>query len=138
MAFLIEDDYKLQVRDYELDDITGYTEAIRLQSELAAQAEMESYLRDRYNVGIIFSKTADERNPLIVLYMIDIALYHLFSAVASRNVPQIRMDRYDAAVAWLKMVSKGQLNPDLPVNSDANGKRIDSIVGSNTKNGFAW
>ena len=138
MAFLIEDDYKLQVRDYELDDITGYTEAIRLQSELAAQAEMESYLRDRYNVGIIFSKTADERNPLIVLYMIDIDLYHLFSSVAPRNVPQIRMDRYDAAVAWLKMVAKGQLNPDLPVNNDADGKRIDSIVGSNTKNGFAW
>jgi phage gp36-like protein len=136
MAFLQEEDYKLQVREYELDEITDYTEAIRLKSELAAQGEMESYLRDRYNVGEIFGAVGDDRNPLIVMYMIDIVLYHIFSAVTPRNVPQIRMDRYDAAINWLKAVAKGTINPDLPVTEDEDGNTPGtSIFGSSPLEG---
>jgi phage gp36-like protein len=134
MAFLIEDDYKLQVRNYELDELTEYNNAVRMQSELAAQTEMESYLRDRYDVADIFSNTDDDRNPLIVMYMVDIALYHLFSAITPRNVPQIRMDRYDAAINWLKAVASGKINPGLPVAEDADGNATStSLFGSSAK-----
>ena len=112
--FLNEEDYGVQVREYELTHITGYSEDIRLKSELMAQQEMESYLRDRYDVGAIFGAVADDRNALIVMYMIDIALYHLFTAVTPRNVPDIRGIRYDAAKAWLMAVAKGTINPSLP------------------------
>lgn len=121
MSFLTEEDYKVQVRDYELDDITGYSEAVRLQSELAAQEEMESYLRDRFDVATIFAETGNDRSRLIVLYMVDIALYHLFSAITPRQVPQIRMDRYDMAIRWLNAVAKGTINPGLPENENADG-----------------
>lgn len=139
MPFLQEDDYKLQIRDYELDEITGYTEAIRLQSELAAQAEMESYLRERYNVGEIFGETGDGRNHLIVMYLIDITLYHLFTAIAPRTVPQVRYDRYTAAINWLKNVAKGAISPDLPLNEDEEGNTTgNSIFGNTPLDGTNW
>lgn len=139
MAFLTEDDYKLQIRDYELDEITGYTDAIRLQSELAAQEEMESYLRERYNVGEIFGETGDERSKLIVMYLIDISLYHMFSAITPRNVPQVRIDRYDAAIAWLQKVAAGKISPDLPVNEDEDGNNItNSLFGNSPLDGTNW
>jgi len=139
MSFITEDDYKLQIRDYELDEVTGYTEAIRLSSELAAQAEMESYLRDRYDVADIFSKTGDDRNKLIVMYLIDISLYHLFAAITPRNVPQVRYDRYTAAINWLKAVAKGNINPDLPAAEDASGETAGtSLFGSSTLPGTNW
>lgn len=139
MPFLEEDDYKVQIRDFELEELTGYTNGIRLKSETAAQAEMESYLRDRYKVEDIFSDAGDDRNPLIVMYLIDMALYHLFSAITPRQVPQIRMDRYDAAINWLKAVASGKLNPALPLREDDNGNTIGTTVfGSNQPNNFNW
>lgn len=139
MGFINEDDYKLQIRDFDLDDLTDYTTDIRLKSELVAQAEMESYLKDRYNVGIVFGQTADDRNPLVVMYMIDISLYHIFSALPGRMMPQLRDDRYRAAKKWLDMVREGDLNPGLPANTDKDGdKTIDSFFGSNFKNGYSW
>lgn len=139
MPFLMEDDYKVQIRDFELQELTGYTNGIRLKSETAAQAEMESYLRDRYKVEDIFSDAGDDRNPLIVMYLIDIALYHLFSAITPRQVPQIRMDRYDAAINWLKAVAAGKLNPALPLREDDNGNTIcTTVFGSNQANNFNW
>lgn len=137
--FLQEEDYKVQIRDFELDELVDYTDNTRLKSELAAQEEMESYLRDRYNTGQIFAQTGTERNPLIVMYMIDIALYHLFSNITPRNIPQIRIDRYDAAIRWLDKVAQGRINPNLPLNNNEGGDPVGtSIFGSEPQNGHNW
>lgn len=64
----------------------------------------------------------DNRNQQIVMYLIDITLYHLHSRINPRNVPELRMIRYDGndpkqsggAIGWLKRVSDGQINADLP------------------------
>ncbi len=124
MAFLEEEDYGVQIRDYELEHIANYSDAIRLSSELKAQAEMESYLRARFDVAAIFGAIADDRNPLIVMYMVDISLYHLFTACTPRNVPEIRGIRYDAAINWLKMVSNPlkQIDPGLPERENEDGE----------------
>ena len=139
MPFLEFDDYKLQIRDFELDEVTGYTEAIRLQSELAAQAEMESYLRDRFDVEEVFSQTGGDGNELIVMYLIDLALYHMFCALTPRMVPQIRADRYNTAIIWLEKVAAGKLNPDLPLKEDEDGNTNGtSIFGSSPLEGDNW
>ena len=81
---------------------------------LTAIAEMSSYLNSRYDVATLFAATATDRHPLIKLYCIDITLYHLHSRISPRAIPQLRMDRYDAAINWLKQVARGELLPDLP------------------------
>lgn len=139
MAFLTDNDYKTLIKDVNLTQVTGGVAAVRTQSELAAQQEIESYLNQRYQVPQIFNKTGNSRNALIVMYMIDVALYHMHSRVTPRNIPQIRIDRYDSAIAWLKMVSKGAITPDLPRLTDEEGEgKLRSRYGSNPKMNHQW
>jgi hypothetical protein len=64
----------------------------------------------------------DNRNQQIKAYLVDITLYHLYSRINPRNIPELRMIRYDGnspkqhggAIGWLKMVAGGEVNADLP------------------------
>lgn len=139
MAFLTTADYNTLIKDVTLAQVTGGSTAVQLQSELAAQQEMESYLNQRFSVGQIFGATGEARNSLIVMYMLDIALYHMHSRITPRNIPEIRADRYDAAIAWLKMVSRGDITPELPRKADDEGeKTVRSRFDSNPKISHQW
>ncbi|WP_143349725.1 MULTISPECIES: phage protein Gp36 family protein [Elizabethkingia] len=121
MPFLQDTDYEVQIRTWVKQIIIQRKTDVLHQAELAAQAEMESYLRERYNVAKIFAATGDDRNALIVLYMIDIALYHLHSNISADNIPELRIIRYNAAKDWLKDVAKGNISPDLPEKEVTDG-----------------
>lgn len=64
----------------------------------------------------------DNRNQLVVMYLLDIALNHLHARINPRNIPDLRKERYDGnspqqtggAIGWLKRVAKGDINADLP------------------------
>lgn len=73
----------------------------------------------------------DPRNPIIVMYCVYIALYHLHQALPGRKIPQLRIDNYDLAVKWLKMVATGKLEPNLPEPEDESKNYIN--YGSNTR-----
>jgi len=65
----------------------------------------------------------DNRNQQIVLFLIDITLYHLHSRINPRNIPDLRKERYNGndpmdrggAIGWLKSVAHGNVQADLPV-----------------------
>ncbi|WP_051881892.1 phage protein Gp36 family protein [Chryseobacterium soli] len=138
MPFLIETDYEVQIRNWIKQIIIQRKEDVRHQAELASQAEMEGYLRQRYNVAQIFSATGENRNALIILYMVDIVIYHLHSNKAGDVIPELRIIRYNAAKDWLKAVAKGDISPDLPEKPDEgeNGEGTGSQIiefGSNPR-----
>ena len=118
MPFLTETDYEVQIRSWIRQIIIQRKEDVQHKAELAAQAEMESYLRERYNVAQIFSAAGDLRNALIVLYMVDIVIYHLHANSSGDLIPELRIIRYNAAKDWLKAVAKGEISPDLPEKPD--------------------
>jgi phage gp36-like protein len=129
MAFLNINDYSVQIRSWVTNIITDENEDIRIKSELMAQGEMESYLRTRYDTTLIFDpalydedQTLDERNQTIVMYLIDMAVYHLHANISPESVPDIRETRYKAAINWLKDVSKGNINPNLPEKTSEDGE----------------
>lgn len=66
----------------------------------------------------------DSRSAQMVLYCIDIALYTLHSRIAPRNIPELRVKRYDDAIKWLKSVAKGELTADIPAIQPKQGRRI--------------
>ena len=134
MPFLSAEDYKTLIKDPILAQVTGSQDIVRTEAELMAQQEMESYLNHRYDVVNIFNKTGDDRNPLIVMYLIDCVLYHIHARITPRNMPQVRVDRYNAAMMWLEKVADGKISPDLPVKEDGDGEQISPFrFGSNTK-----
>ncbi|WP_312296867.1 phage protein Gp36 family protein [Chryseobacterium sp.] len=136
MPFLTDTDYEVQIRNWIRQIIIQRKENVQHQAELAAQGEMESYLRQRYDVKKIFSATTEERNALIILYMVDITIYHLHANTAGDVIPEMRIIRYNAAKDWLKAVARGEISPDLPERPEEGGGETGNQViefGSNPK-----
>jgi hypothetical protein len=66
----------------------------------------------------------DLRSQQLLAVTIDICLYHLHSRIAPRNIPELRVKRYDDAKAWLRMCSEGAVTPSLPILQPRQGNRI--------------
>lgn len=75
---------------------------------------------------------ADSRDQQMVLYLIDIVLYHLHTRIAPRNIPELRVKRYDDAIEWLRMCAEGKVTPNLPLIQPMQGNRIR--FGGNIRN----
>jgi hypothetical protein len=71
-----------------------------------------------------FWSDSDNRDQQMVMYFADITLYHLHARIAPRNIPELRITRYQAAIDWLKMAAKGDITPNLPVLQPKQGGRI--------------
>jgi phage gp36-like protein len=66
----------------------------------------------------------DNRSQQMVMIMIDIALYHLHSRISPRNIPDLRVKRYDEAVTWLHSAGTGKITANLEVKQVHTGGRI--------------
>ena len=71
-----------------------------------------------------FWSNSDNRDQQMVMYFADITLYHLHARIAPRNIPELRVNRYEAAINWLIMCAKGEITPNLPVLQPKQGGRI--------------
>lgn len=90
------------------------TDSTLLQTAInAAIAEAKGYVT-AYDVAAIFAATGDNRNPILLLYVKDFAVWH-YIQLANPNVEmQLRLERYEKAIKWFDKVQRGQTNPDLP------------------------
>lgn len=109
-TFIDLEDYDATIHREILDALTRSDEAIVEVCEDQAIAEMRSYLSSRYDCDKIFGKTGSDRHPLILMYAKDIAVYHIFCAHNPYKISEIRKDRYERAVEWLKAVNADKLN----------------------------
>lgn len=67
----------------------------------------------------------DNRNQQLVNYCIDVALYTIHSRIAPRNVPDLRVKRYDDTIKWLTNVAQGKtITGALPLIQPLQGQRI--------------
>jgi len=55
----------------------------------------------------IYWAKGDNRNQQLILFVLDILIYHLYRRIPPAIVPEIRIFAYQQAIAWLKNVSKG-------------------------------
>ena len=73
---------------------------------------MRSYLNKAYDCDAIFSATGTARHALILMFAIDITVYHIFCQHNPYKIAKIRQDRYDRAIEWLKGIMKGDITID--------------------------
>ena len=78
----------------------------------AAIVEAKSYLK-AYDATAEFAKTGTARNALLIIFVKDIAVWHFINICHVNTSLELRQDRYERAVAWLKAVQKGEVKPDL-------------------------
>ena len=119
MVYLTIDDYKAQIKDDILTRILEGDDNLRLDAEKKAVAQAQSRLNVRYDVQNIFNKTGEDRNYELVMYLVDMSLYHIHSRINPGQVPELRMNRYQDAMDWLKNVGAGDWNPGFPGKGDA-------------------
>lgn len=74
----------------------------------------------------------DNRTQSVLMIVIDIALFHLHSRIAPRNIPDLRKDRYLNAIDMLKAFARGEMTAKLPLIQPKQGARIR--YGGNIKN----
>lgn len=111
-TFINTEDYDASIHAEILTALTRSDAAIIEICEDRAIAEMRSYMSARYDTDSIFSATGDNRNPLILMMAIDISVYHIFCIHNPQKLSQIRKDRYDRAIDWLKQVASCKISID--------------------------
>ena len=132
MAYLESADYLLHIQDVNMQQIINSNEAVRDNANLLAISEARSYLIQKYDIDAELVKTGTARDAQLLSTVIDIALFHLHSRIAPRNIPELRQARYDNAIAWLKMCAYGDITPGLAKLNPISGMRIRH--GGNPKN----
>lgn len=115
--FISIEDYDATIHREILDSLlrkesASYDPQIIEICEDRAIAEMRSYMNKTYDCNAIFSETGDDRHALILMFAIDITVYHIFCQHNPYKIAKIRQDRYDRAVEWLKGVMKGNITID--------------------------
>lgn len=110
--FISKEDFDATVHRDILEAITRQDDAVVEICTDRAISEMRCYLSGRYDCDAVFSATGKERNQLVLMMLTDIAVYHLFCLHNPQKLSQMRKDRYERAVEWLKAVRRGDISVD--------------------------
>lgn len=133
--FVNIEDYDASVHREILDALVRDDQSLVEICEDRAIAEMRCYLSKRYDCDAIFSASGCDRNQLILMMVIDIAVYHIFCIHNPQKLSQIRKDRYERAVEWMRAVADEEISiegvPLLP--EDERAAKASLMFKSNRK-----
>ena len=101
--FLTKEDLQSHLRNELQDLITRGDDTIIAAAIDGAVAEAKGYL-GRFDTERIFRAEGAERNDLLLIFIKDIATYHLINLTSPGIHYDRREKRYDRAVEWLKAV----------------------------------
>lgn len=113
MPFLTVDELSTHIKD-EIMDVISTSDDNKPQAAIdAAIAEVKGYLSN-YDSAATFAAAGANRNPILLLYTKDIAVWH-YIQLANPNIDiTLRERRYELATKWLDKVQSGRATPDLP------------------------
>lgn len=120
--FITDEDYRVVIGEAALKTVSQTSAKNRANAESEAQEEISSYLRPVYDCKAVFAADGFSRNKLIVMYMCDIALYHMTASLPQKMGNEIRKEHYERAIKWLEGVRSGIIVPDIPVAMDDKGE----------------
>ena len=135
MDFITEDDYSVEIRDEILNllDPSGAKTKLGIAQKMAI-SQVKHYLSGRYNIDAVLEAQGDDRDMFMVMTVIDCTLYHLWSKKAPKKMPEIRAQRYQDALEWLRAAGDGTIETDLPhIESESEvGIMVESSYKPNT------
>ena len=115
MAFLSITELKTHLYNENVEVISRNDNTIVQAAIDAAIAEAKSYLK-AYDTAAVFAATVSSRNALLLTFVKDIATWHFLVLCNAGVELELRQDRYERAIAWLKAVQKGDVAADLPTD----------------------
>lgn len=125
MAYLTKAELNTHAKSEEIETIINGDETIALACIDIAIEYATSKLLKQYNTEEIFLTTGDQRNPLLLKIVKDIALWELIG-LANPNIDyNDKKFRYEQAVDWLESVYKG-MPTTLPLKEVPEGEVADT------------
>lgn len=125
--FLTEADVLSRIRDEHREAITDLdtsddadqdaTEAslgVELSCESMAIAKVRSALWGRFDVDTMLAKEDDERDPLLVLHVLNVFTYYLYRRINPRKIPEVVKEDHNETLSWLDRLAEGKETPDFP------------------------
>ena len=122
--FITDEDYRVVIGEQALKVVSQVSEENRVNAETEAVEEIAGYLRPKDDTAAVFSASGSDRNRLVVMYVCDIAIYHMAASTPQKMGMEIRKERYERAIKWLEGVQAGKIVPDLPLAIGENGEPI--------------
>lgn len=115
--FITINDYDASIHREILDALLrkespGYDPQIIEICENRAIAEMRGYLNKCYDCNALFSAQGKERNDLVLMFALDITIYHIYCQHNPYKISNTRVERYKRAIEWLKGVMNGDITID--------------------------
>lgn len=138
--FITENDY-IQVGPEALKIMQQSSEDNRLLAEQRAMSRIAGALRGRYDVEAAFAHEGGERDAELVGCATDIALYHICCSLPQRMGYEMRKERYEQALKYLKDIQAGNVTPDIPTLTGPGGEEDyhnPVRYGSAEKNNYIW
>lgn len=130
MAFINRSDYQTVIDEHILSEVLRYNESHIATDEARAISFATGYLNARFDTETLFEQEDEERHPLVLMHVLNIALYFMHQRIAPDQVPQNILDNYVEAKSWFVAVNSGTINPpDMPVFED--GERDHVLYGGN-------
>ncbi|MCT4613598.1 MAG: DUF1320 domain-containing protein [Marinifilaceae bacterium] len=131
--FIQEQDYSLLIKN-EIKSllVDSYEDTKLMIAELTAIDQIKNHLSIDYDIDKIFC--GETRNHFIIMNVIDIALYHLYTSQAPDRMPEHRSQRYEDALKWLRGAKKGEY-AYLPKKENQN---VNMRVKSHKRNNHKW
>ena len=115
-----------EILDSLLKEEAGSSATVEV-CENRAIATVRSLIGNRYDCDAIFAATGDQRNVIILKVCVDIAVYEIFCQHNPYKMSQIRKDRYDDAMTFLREVRDFDASIDgaplLPEETQADNSR---------------
>lgn len=105
--FITKGDYSASVHAEILDAVTRADASIINLCQERALSEMKGYLSKRYDIEKVFAATGTDRNQLVLMMALDIAIYHIFCVHNPQRISDLRKERYKRALEWLRRVRRG-------------------------------
>lgn len=132
--FLTVEELATHLYQENLATISDGDDAIVFAAIQGAIQEAKGYLA-AYDREAIFSATGNDRNALLLIFVKDIAVWHFINLSNAGVNIELRLNRYERAVSWLKAVQKGDITPDFPPAKNDEGVETAGIIkyGSNPK-----
>ena len=114
MAYLTPAEIKSHLKDEVVTDISEGDASLLQEAIDAAISEMRGYI-SFYDVDAILATTGTAREPILLMFTKDIAVWHFINLGNANIDMELRETRYKSAISWLKDVQKGNAVPNLPV-----------------------
>ncbi|NJN27162.1 MAG: DUF1320 family protein [Cyclobacteriaceae bacterium] len=111
------EDLNTHLRNESVAVISREDPAIAFAALQAAVTEAKGYM-GAYDVETIFTQIGQFRNPLLLTWLKDMAVWHFVNLCNATTDLDLREKRYDRAVSWFKELQKGNVTIDLPKLTD--------------------